>query len=62
MNVQFILEQGFSALKAEQQDLIDLAKLNLAQPVKFKLSGIIKQYTEKLRKRELERLGGPDSK
>lgn len=33
--------------------MIDQAKLNLAQPVKYKLGGIYSKYVEGLRKREI---------
>jgi len=55
LNIEFVLETSLKKLKQTQQELIDQAKLNLAQPVKLKFSGIVNKYAELLRSREAEK-------
>jgi len=42
-------ETSFKKLKQTQQDYLDRAKQNLAQPVKFNFVGFLNRYTDTLR-------------
>lgn len=45
-NIEFLEKNSLKKLKQAQQKLIDQARWNLAQPIMFKFSGIMKKYTK----------------
>jgi hypothetical protein len=47
-NMSFYLKYSLSKLKKAQQDLIDQARWNLAQPIKFYFSGVLQKYYAKV--------------
>ena len=49
LNQDLSLQMSMKNLKRYQQDLIDNARLNLAQPIKYKFSGFIKKYYSSLK-------------
>ncbi len=45
-NILFLNDHSLKSLRRVQQELIDLARWNLAQPIMFKFSGVISKYTK----------------
>ena len=45
-NVIFLRENSLKQLKRVQQELIDQARWNLAQPIMFKFSGVLSKYSK----------------
>ena len=53
-SIELLLDENMRKLKSAQQQMIDQAKHNLANPVQLRFTGIKSKYVEGIRQRELK--------